>query len=182
MPRITSIDPASATGKSAALFDAVNKKLGRVPNMMRTLGHSPAALEGYLSLSGVLSGGALSAKVREQIALALSERTACNYCLSAHTAIGKMAGLAPADIAAARHGEAADPKVDAILKLAIALVETEGAISDEEFNQARDAGVTDAEFAEVVANVALNVLTNFFNKAAKVENDFPAVEPAAAHV
>src|SRR5664279_2535953 len=85
--RITQLDPALAVGKTKQLFDAVQGKLGLVPNLVRVLGTAPAALDGYLALSGALAGGTLSAKLREQIALTVAETNLCGYCLSAHTFI-----------------------------------------------------------------------------------------------
>ena len=98
--RIAPLDPATATGKTKQLFDGVQTKLGLLRNFFRVLGNSPAALEGYLNFSGALAGGALNARVREQIALAVAEGNLCSYCLSAHTFIGGKVGLSEKDIAA----------------------------------------------------------------------------------
>ena len=104
MPRLQALNPAAATGKAHALLTAVNNKLGFVPNMMRTMASSPAVLEGYLGLSGALSAGRLTSKLREQIALAVSEVNGCNYCLAAHTLLGKKAGLTDVDTLSIRQG------------------------------------------------------------------------------
>ena len=115
MNRITQLDPATATGKTKQLFDGVQAKLGIVPNLFRVFGNSPAALEGYLNFSGALATGVLSAKVREQIALAVAEMNYCGYCLSAHTYIGGKVGLNENEITAARKVEAPDEHTAAIL-------------------------------------------------------------------
>jgi len=182
MSRITALDPVTTTGKSAELFTAVKTKLGMVPNLMRTLGHSPAALEAYLGFSSTLGTGVLPAKVREQIALTVAETNACDYCLAAHSLIGKGAGLSPDAILAARRIEAADPKVDALLKFVAKIVESRGLVSDDALTAVRAAGVTDAEVIETVAHVALNILTNYLNHVAQTTVDFPkaAALPAAA--
>jgi len=173
MSRITAIDPVSATGKTAELFTAVKSKLGMVPNLMRTLGQSPAALEAYLGFSGALGHGVLSAQVREQIALAVAQTNTCDYCLAAHSLIGKGAGLTPEAILAARRVAAADPKADALLKFAAAVVETRGLVADGALAQVRTAGASDAEIIETVAHVALNILTNYTNHVAQTVVDFP---------
>ncbi len=173
MSRITAIDPATATGKTAELFTAVKSKLGMVPNLMRTLGQSPAALEAYLGFSGTLATGVLSAKTREQIALAVAETNACDYCLAAHSLIGKGTGLPPDAILAARRIAATEPKTDALLKFAAAVVETRGLVSDGALAAVRTAGATDAEIIETVAHVALNILTNYTNHVAQTVVDFP---------
>jgi uncharacterized peroxidase-related enzyme len=175
--RITQLDPAQATGKTKQLFDGVQGKLGIVPNLFRVLGTAPAALEGYLNFSGALAGGSLNAKVREQIALAVAESNMCGYCLSAHTFIGGQVGLTEKDIADARHAHAAVEKTDAILKLARGIVVQRGELSDADLKQAHASGLTDGEIVETVANVVLNILTNYVNHVARTVVDFPEVKP-----
>lgn len=177
MPRITAIAPSNATGHTAELFSAVKAKLGVVPNLMRTLGHSPAALEGYLNLNGALATGVLPARVREQLALAVGQANACDYCLAAHSLLGKGAGLTPDAIVHARQARAADEKVDALLRLATAVVEQRGLVSDDTVDSARAAGASDAEILETVAHVALNILTNYVNHVAQTDVDFPRAAP-----
>lgn len=171
--RITALDPINATGQTAALFTAVKGKLGMVPNLMRTLGHSPAALEAYLGFSATLGKGVLPAAVREQIALTVAETNSCDYCLAAHSLLGKGAGLTSDAITAARRGSAADTKVDALLKFAASVVEARGLVSDEALATVRTAGASDAEIIETVAHVALNILTNYTNHIAQTVVDFP---------
>jgi len=173
-PRLAAIDPAAAQGKAKTLLTAVNAKLGLTPNMMRTMAQSPAVLDAYLAFSGALTGGVLSGAVREQIALTVGEANGCGYCVAAHSALGKLAGLDAVQINAARTGAAADPKTDAILALATAVTRHKGNVPDAALAAARTAGVTDPEIAEVVANVALNILTNYFNELAHTTVDFPA--------
>lgn len=83
MPRLHQIAPEAATGKAKELLDAVKGKLGLVPNITRAMANSPAVLEGYLGLSGAVGKGSLSAKSREQIALAVGQANQCDYCLAA---------------------------------------------------------------------------------------------------
>ncbi|MEA5258891.1 carboxymuconolactone decarboxylase family protein [Arcicella aquatica] len=176
MARLTAINPAEATGKTKELFNAVQSKLGVVPNMMRTMGNSPAFLESYLNLSGALSGGTLGTKTGELIALAVSESNSCDYCLSAHTYIGtNLVKIKPEVIEAARLGNSADEKTDGVLKLAKALVSKKGLLSDADVDAAKKAGLTEGEIGEVVGHVALNILTNYFNNTAQTEIDFPVV-------
>jgi uncharacterized peroxidase-related enzyme len=180
MTRLVATDPATATGSTKELFDGIRAKRGVVPNMMRVMANSPAVLRGYLGLSGALAAGSLGAQLREQIALAVAEANGCDYCLAAHAAIGAGAGLTGAEIAAARRGAAADPRRAAVLRLAVALVEGHGHVADAELTRVRAAGYTDGEIAEIVAAVALNVLTNYVNILAGTDVDFPRAEPLAA--
>jgi uncharacterized peroxidase-related enzyme len=177
MTRIEAIAPEKATGKAKNLLDAVSAKLGMVPNIARTMANAPAVLEGYLGFSGALAKGTLSAKVREQIALTVAQRNRCDYCLAAHSTVGKMVGLTEEQILDSRHGKAIDSKTDAVLRLAGLLVDNQGRISDRELEEARAAGLNDATIAEIVATVALNIFTNYFNHVADPEIDFPKAAP-----
>jgi uncharacterized peroxidase-related enzyme len=187
MNRIHQIDPNIATGKAKQLFDGVQKALGFVPNLMRFIGNSPAALEGYLGLNITLSHGALTASLREQIGLTVGEINGCGYCLSAHTLLGRKAGLSQDDILAARRATATNDKSDAALKLARAVTLQRGHIADTDLHSARSTGLNDAEIVEVVQHVALNILTNYTNNVARTVIDIPEVkpgelEPAAAEI
>jgi uncharacterized peroxidase-related enzyme len=183
MSRLQTISPESATGKVKELLDAVQGKLGLVPNMMRAMANSPAVLDGYLHLSGSLGRGLLSAKVREQLALAIAETNECDYCLAAHSAIGKMVGLTADQIRDSRLGTAVDAKTEALIRFARKVVESRGRVSDGDLDDVREAGFDDAIIAEVVANVALSIFTNYFNIAGETDIDFPkapALKPELA--
>lgn len=176
MSRISQIHPDTATGRAKELLTAVKGKLGLVPNMTRAMANSPAVLDGYLQFSGALSKGTLSAKFREQIALAVSQANECEYCLGAHSAVGKMVGLTTEQIRDSRLGTTVDPKADAVLRFARRVVETRGRVDVSDLNEVREAGFGDEVIAEVIAHVALNVFTNYFNEAVKTDLDFPKAE------
>jgi uncharacterized peroxidase-related enzyme len=170
------IDPDTAVGRTRDLFATVQRRLGVIPNMTRAMANSPALLEGYLALSGAMAGGTLSGPVQEQIALAIAQRNGCDYCLSAHSYLAEnVAHLDSDTIAAARKADSADPKTAALLAIASAVVDNRGELSTRELNDARAAGVADGEIAEVIGNVALQILTNYFNKAVGTDVDFPLV-------
>ncbi|WP_439630041.1 carboxymuconolactone decarboxylase family protein [Gemmata sp.] len=180
MSRIPAVNPQTATGRGKELLDAVKQKLGLVPNMTRAMANSPAVLDGYLGLSGALAKGALPAKVREQIALAAAEANGCDYCLAAHSAVGKAVGLTPDQVRDARLGGAVDGRTDALVKFARRVVDARGRVTDADLAAVRAAGWDDAAVAEVVAHVALNVFTNYFNTVAATDLDFPPAAPLAA--
>jgi uncharacterized peroxidase-related enzyme len=175
MSRLHAVDPSTATGKAKDLLDAVKRKLGLVPNMTRVMASSPAVLESYLGFSGALAGGLLDAKTREQIALLTAQQNHCNYCLSAHSAIGKMVGLNHEQIVASRAGEGSTPKTTAALTFAMRILETKGQLDEADLSAVRNAGFSEGEIAEILAHVALNVFTNYFNVATDVDIDFPKV-------
>ena len=180
MSRVPAVSLPASDPKAQRLLDAVKSSLGATPNLFRVAAQSPAALNALVGFSGALAGGALKAKARESIALAVAEANACDYCLSAHTALGKGAGLSEADIAAARDARSADLKTAAIVRLARTLVDTRGRATDSDLTAARNAGLSDGEIVEVVANVVVNIFTNYLNHVAGTDIDFPVVR--AGHV
>ena len=181
MERVTPVNFEAAEGKAKQLLDAVKAKLGIVPNMTRAMAVSPSVLEAYLGLSGALAHGVLPAKVREQLALDVGEANRCDYCVSAHTYIGKnVAHLSDTDILDGRKGTSADPKTDALLRFARDVVAKRGIVDDADVEAVRSAGYGDAEIAEVVAHVALNVFTNYFNNVAGTAIDFPRAPALSA--
>lgn len=176
MSALPMIDPASATEKAADLLAAVQRDLGVTPNMTKAMANSPALLKGYLEFSDALGGGVLPPATREQIALAIAQGNGCSYCLSAHTYLGEhVAHLSSDDMEAARRSDSADDKVSALLKFASAVNASRGSITGQDLGAVRAVGATDEEIAETIGHVALNVLTNYFNKAAGVDIDFPIV-------
>ena len=180
MARLPIIDPEKSTGKAQELLTAVQKKLGLVPNSMRVMVNSPAVLESYIGFSGALDGGSLNAKTRERIALGTAEANHCDYCLSAHSAIGKLVGLNDAEILDSRRARSTDSKSAAALQFSHQLIERHGAVSEADVEAAYKGGLTEGEVAEVVALTVLNIFTNYFNTAFQVDIDFPVVKGLAA--
>lgn len=177
MNRITLPAADQTPAATRPLLDAVNKQLGVVPNLMKMLGHSPAALGGYLGLNGALAKGTLGTKTGERIALAIAEFNRCGYCLAAHTYLGKnVAKLDDAEIAANRNGSSSDPKADAAVRFAVNVAHERGHVSDVAVQAVKSAGYSDAEVMEIILHVALNTLTNYVNTVAQTEIDFPVVE------
>ncbi|AUG78423.1 peroxidase [Kitasatospora sp. MMS16-BH015] len=175
MSRLSTVHPDTATPAAKDLLDKVDRALGGTPNMMRAMAVSPAVLDGYLSFSGALAKGRLSAALREQIALLAAAENACEYCYAAHHVLGARAGVGAVDLAGGAHAEATDPRDAAALRFARAVIRTKGSVSDEELAAVRAAGYGDGEIGEIIGAVALNVFTNYFNSVARTEVDFPAV-------
>jgi uncharacterized peroxidase-related enzyme len=172
MSRIPTVDPNTATGEARRLLDAVQSQLGAVPNFIRVLANSPKALEGYFGLNAA----ALDTATQERIALAVAESNACQYCLSAHTAIGGHAGLSKEEMLLNRRGESGDARAAAAVAFARALNEHLGDVTTAELEDARAAGLSTPELVEIIAVVALNIYTNIIGKATQVDIDFPKVD------
>src|SRR5215472_946365 len=165
---------------SKPLLEVVEKQLGVVPNLFRLLGLSPAALEAYVSSNSAL-GKTLDVKTRERIALAIAQFNSCDYCLSAHTYLGlNLAKLDDAEVRRNRQGHSDDVKADAAVVFARRVAESRGRVSDAELAAVKAAGYSEAHVIEIVANVAINVLTNFVNNVACTDIDFPAVHAEVA--
>jgi uncharacterized peroxidase-related enzyme len=175
--------PASIEASPAAsrpLLEAVAKQLGSVPNLFRLLGQSPAALEGYLGLSGALGKGSLDARTRTRIAMVVAETNGCDYCLSAHTYLGThVSRLEAAELEANREGGSSDPMAAAAVRFAAAVVRQRGHVSDADLAAVKAAGYTEAQVVEIVVHVALNTLTNYVNTVGGTAIDFPVVRARA---
>lgn len=175
----TSIEAAPEAAQST--LRNVEKMLGGAPNMFRLISNSPAALNGYVSLNTSLAQGALDAKTRERIALAVAEVNGCGYCLAAHTYLGQnVAKLTMDEILANRNGHSSDAKADVAVQFAVKVVDTRGQTDEADIDALRAVGYSDAEIVEIVGHVALNTLTNYMNEVFGTEIDFPVTEPLAA--
>lgn len=176
MTTINPVSKSTASQGALPLLEAVEKKLGMIPNLFAVMAHSPDTLQSYLGLSENLEKGQLSAIQRESIALAVAQVNSCHYCLSAHTAISKMHGMSPDSINLARKSEASNVTDSAILKFATKVTQQRGHVAQEDVNNLLELGVSNQVILEVIAHVALNTLTNYVNNVAKTEIDFPVVE------
>jgi len=173
MSRISPPTLESAPAASKPLLDLVHKKLGVVPNLFRVIALSPAALEGFLGLSGALSR-TLDVRTRERIAIAVAEVNGCDYCLSAHTYLAlNLTKITAEDAELAREGSSTDAKAAGAVRFAVQVVNTRGAVGDADIAAVKEAGFDDAQIVEIVGLVAENVFTNFLNKVAQTDIDFP---------
>ena len=173
MARIKMVDPSEATGKSKELLTTLEHSIKSVPNLAKALANSPAALKAWMEFDGALAKGSLDAKLRQEIALVVGQKNGCEYCVSAHTVLGKFAGLTDQQILSSRQGQGTSPKDTVALTFARELVERRGQVPASSIQALRDQGFTDGEIAEIFAHVALNIFTNYFNIALDVDVDFP---------
>ena len=174
MPRISPVQIEDAPEASKAILEQIKSAFGKVPNIFATLAHSPAALKALTSLFWALEEGELAGKAHEAIALRVGQKHGCKYCTSAHTAKAMSVGAEAKEAIGFRTGLSDDPKIQAVLTLAEAMVDNRGKLSDADVQAAKDAGVSEAELLETVAIVACNTFTNYVNALAETEVDFPA--------
>lgn len=184
MQRIKALNPKTTTGKSKELFEGIEAKLGMIPNMMRTMGNSPAVLGAYLNFSDQLGKSSLGARLGELIAISVANVNGCEYCNAAHSFIGeKLVGIDKKTLELAKEGKSTDPKTEAVLRFTRKLVAAKGRVSNGDITEVKNAGFSDAAVTEIIAHTALNIFTNYFNNALVVDVDFPEselVETAAA--
>ena len=176
MARINIVTAETANPEQKALYDAIHAQLGMVPNFLKVFANSPAALKAFLGLHGIAGDGSLDPQTRERIALALAQQNSCEYCLSAHTAIGRKAGLDGAEIEANRAGTSRDEKAAVAVRFARSLVAHMGEVTTAELLEMREAGYSESDIVEVITHVGMNILTNLLGKAGRVDIDFPKVE------
>ena len=181
MSRITLIDSTNGNDEQKALLNAIQGQLGMVPNFLRVFANSPAALTAFLGLHGIANNGSLDPLTRERIALALAQQNGCEYCVSAHTAIGRKTGLTGNEIAAARAGTSEDAQAAVAVRFAQSLMDEKGEISALQLAEMRSAGYSESDIVEVVTHVGMNFLTNILGKASRVDIDFPKVDLNLAH-
>lgn len=180
MTTIAPLDTTTADPATAAVLKAVKDKIGMVPNLYATLAKAPAALDSLLRINQAIGAGRLTAKERAVVALATSQANSCQYCLSAHTLLGKHAGLGPEQTRAARAGTGATPREAAIAAFSRSLVEKRGHVGADAIKGYQDAGLSEGDLLEIVANVAATTLTNYTNNIAGTPIDFPVVDVAVA--
>lgn len=171
MSRINTLSLEHATDTTRPLLEGVQKKIGFLPNVFKTLAHAPAVLSSYLQQSATLGNTSLSATEKEAIFLATSQVNGCDYCLAAHTLFAGKAGLSAQDILSARNGQ-----LNAFATLARQITESRGHLGSEQIAAARAAGINDSKIVEVIAHVASQTLTNYLNNVALTEIDFPAID------
>ena len=175
MARIPLIDPASTTENRATLLAEIRGAFGATPNMFKAVANSPAALGAMWGAFGALGKGTIGAALGEQIAVAVADENRCEYCLAAHTALGKGAGLTAQQLARAQEGKSDDPKVAAALDFALKLLSRRGQVAEADVAMLRSAGYGDEQIVEILAHVALNIFTNYVNVAFDVPLDFAPV-------
>ena len=177
MSRLTRIQANGATAELKRSLKSSRLKLDEAPRFLQVMANSPASLRAYLRADAALVRGQLTPRQRQQVALAVAEINGSSYSLSAHYNTGKSLGLTGHEMRLARNATATDPKAETMLRFTQAVVLQRGEVSDDDFQALGKAGFTDAQIIEIVANIALNIFSNYFNSVAKTEVDFPLLQP-----
>jgi len=159
-----------------AIFDNLKKAVGFVPNLYATYAHSDTALENYLTFANAKTS--LSAKEKEVVNLAVSQVNDCIYCLSAHTAIGKMNGFTDEQILELRAGfSTVNDKLDALAKLAKNITENRGKTDETVLENFFNAGYTKGNLIDTIALVGDKTISNYIHSTTQVPVDFPVAQP-----
>lgn len=161
-----------------ANFDGLEKRFGTVPNLFATLAHSETALGTYLALDGAKSS--ITGKARELVNLVVSQVNECEYCLAAHTMVGKMIGFSEAQVMEIRHGRASfDPKLDALARLTKDIAQSRGHTDQALVEAFFAAGWTKENLVDTIVAIADKIVTNYLHSTTKVPVDFPAAPQLA---
>jgi alkylhydroperoxidase family enzyme len=171
------IELNEATGEAKALFDGIQQRLPRVPNMLRLLGHSPTLLRSYLDLTDAFNSQ-LSERLRTLITITVAQIAGGDYLLSFAHVLGKRDGLNDEQMNAARRGESSDVKSAAVLRFAAKAAREHGRVSEGDLAAVREAGYTEAELVDIVAYISLSMFRVYFNLMARTAIDFPVVKSA----
>lgn len=178
MARFTAVSADQATGTTAEVYASIKKTLGKVPNAYATLATlAPAALQAMLAADKVLSSGPLSKPDQETIKLAISELAGCDYCVAAHSMVGKMVGLTPDAMHRIREGQASgDSKRDALVAFVHYLALNPGTLPEENVQALLDAGYSGEDVVHIGLAVSVITFTNVFNRINDTTVDFPKPE------
>jgi len=177
-PRLNSIEPEAAGGKTAAIYGQLKSRMGMVPNIFKGLANSPQALEAYLVLDRLIGEGSLSPVEQQVVRMVSSVHNECAYCIAAHTAGLKGVGLSDEDIRDIRRGTSDDPKLRALITFTQETMATRGFVSDDDLSAVRAAGYTDANITDVMVVIAQKTLSNLFNHVHDTVLDLPEAPQA----
>ena len=173
MPILNALKSSEVPSAVQETFAQLNKKLGKVPNIYATMAHSPATLKGMLQLGQTLKEGELTLKDTEAVALVMAQQNDCDYCLAAHSLIGKSVGYSDDEVVAIRKGQPADKKIKALSDLVAEILRTQGRPAKKLVDAFFAAGYGKSALVELIALVAYNIFTNYFNHIIGTEIDFP---------
>jgi len=174
MPRLTVIQPGSASEGVEPIFSEIRDKFGNVFNIFKGMANSAAGLKAYLAMSTALSEGELDPVDREAIYLAVSERHRCQYCVSAHSVMAEHNGLSGDEIERVRQFASRDSRRRAMLQFVKRVMDTDGFVSEDELAEVKRAGVSDGQIVEAIAYIGLATFSNLFNHVHDTPLDFPA--------
>jgi AhpD family alkylhydroperoxidase len=163
MALLNMVDPNEATDEVRVLYEGFSRAVGRLPDMVRLMAHSPAILDAYLHFNRALERTTLSARTRAVVAVAIAELVGCDYVLSAAIRIGRRHGVTDVELEAARHGLADDAKTADVLALATSIVRSAGRVPRLEIERFQRRGLSDEEIVDVIGVVGLNLFRSYFN-------------------
>lgn len=164
MPRLNVVQFETSGGKVKEIFDEILQARGWIGNIHRGIANSPAVFDGFWQTHKALKRGKLPPAEAEAVRLIVSEQYGCRYCVAAHTMLGKRLGLADDEMVALRNGTPSDSRLRALTAFVRKLVAPKGSVSDQDLDEIRGAGYSDALITELVFTVALTVFTNLFNR------------------
>ncbi len=163
----------TAPAASAAVLEETEKAYGFKLNLFGILAESPVALSAYVQINNLLQEhSALSPEEQQVVMLAVSKTNQCEYCVSAHTVVAEMSGLAEDSIEALRAGkEPREPRHAALSRFAKSALKHQGWIPEADQEAFLEAGFETQHVLDVISILALKTLSNYTNHLAHPELD-----------
>jgi len=176
MKKLSVLIKDQASKESRLMFEAIEKTIGRLPNIYAVIGNSANALSSYLTFTEAQKTGTFNSKEREAIALAVSEENGCIYCQAAHTAIAKMNGFSEEETLQLRAGTHYDKKYSILTNLAKSIIVNRGKADEFLLNEFYEIGYDEKALVDLIALVIDKTFTNYIARLAKPEIDFPKAQ------
>ena len=169
--RILPLDDDGRDTRVTALFDRARATYRWLPNTVRVMARGSGSGELYLTAGALNRDGSCGELERELLAVTTAAFNRCDYCLTAHSLAARALGASEEDVLSAQAGRASDPRTDAMLQFARAVLRERGRVHDDELVQARRGGLDDRLMLDIVSVVVENTLGNFVNNIAETELD-----------
>jgi alkylhydroperoxidase/carboxymuconolactone decarboxylase family protein YurZ len=168
-------DTSKLTGKSQELLAGIEKSNGMVPNVLKQMANSPAALEAFLASRDILAKGLLAPKMRLLIGILVAETYSCEYMLSARISQAKAAGMTDEEIRDGKDQSSKDPKFDRGLQFVRNLILRHGELPASEMAELKTAGFSEGEIVEMIAQTSSDMQVYYMVQIANPASDFPSV-------
>lgn len=161
MPFVDEIDQAEATPQLREIYAQIEKGFGGVPHFFKALGPMPEVIDSQLRMTdAIMRDGALSASLKEQLAVVVSGINSSSYCIAIHMELLQKYGIEKADarkFATNYMNAPVDAKTKVLFRFADKLTRKPLDIDQPDVDEVLAAGWSQAALREAVLTVA------FFN-------------------
>lgn len=147
-----------------AVLDRARRIFGFIPNLFLEMSTNPAVADAYLSAMKALKGGALTSAEQHVVMLAISSYNDCRYCTAAHRTIGRVLGVAQAELDRITSGEApTGDRTRALVTAAWMVMDKHGWLDNGDLAELGGMGVDRDQLYEIISFVGLMTISNYIN-------------------